>query len=262
MNAPTAPSLEVKEISKRYSISKKQQVTLGQKYKVALNKVSFTLTPGIYGILGPNGAGKSTLISIVTGGLIPDKGKVLWQGKSILRLRRKYRRILGYMPQQQGLYDSFTGRQFLYYMAALKEVPGKNATKEILCAAQTVNLTQELDKKLAAYSGGMKQRLLLAAALLGDPQFLVLDEPTAGLDPQERVRLRNFLAKLAENRIILLATHVVSDVENIAKEILLLRHGELLAQDTPANLIKKYCPNGNLEQVYLTAFEESEYATS
>lgn len=146
------------------------------KTKQALAGVSLTLGPGLYGLLGPNGAGKSTLIGIITGGLAADSGEVLWCGRAAHGIA--FRRVLGYMPQQQGLYESYTGRRFLAYMAALKEIPRAAVPGEVARVAAAVNLTDELDKRLSAYSGGMKQRLLLAAALLGDPKLLILDEPT------------------------------------------------------------------------------------
>ena len=152
----------------------------------------------------------------------------------------------------------FTGRRFLLYLAALKEIPRKQAAVEIQRTAEMVHLSAELDKKLAAYSGGMKQRLLAAAALLGDPKLIIMDEPTAGLDPKERVRLREVLAKLAHDRIILVATHVVSDVEHVASEILLLKEGQLVDRDTPSALVEKYAPGGTLEEVYLSIFGEDE----
>ena len=198
------------------------------------------------------------MMNIITGNLDASGGKVLWNGKNILNMGRKFRRILGYMPQQQNLYDSFTGRRFLLYLAALKEIPRKQAAVEIQRTAEMVHLSAELDKKLAAYSGGMKQRLLAAAALLGDPKLIIMDEPTAGLDPKERVRLREVLAKLAHDRIILVATHVVSDVEHVASEILLLKEGQLVDRDTPGALVEKYAPGGTLEEVYLSIFGEDE----
>ena len=222
--------------------------------KQALAGVTLTLTPGLYGLLGPNGAGKSTLIGIITGTLAADSGEVRWCGRPARGIR--FRRILGYMPQQQGLYDSYTGRRFLAYMAALKELRRADVPAQVDRVAAAVNLSGELDKRLSAYSGGMKQRLLLASALLGDPKLLILDEPTAGLDPKERVRLRELLASMAADRIILVATHVVSDVETVAKEILLLKDGRLVAQAPVASLVEQYAPGGSLEDVYLHVFGE------
>ena len=212
----------------------------------------------IHCLQGENGTGKSTMMNIITGNLDATSGKVLWNGKNVLRMGREFRRILGYMPQQQNLYDSFTGRRFLLYIAALKEIPRSDAALQVQRVAELVHLSSELEKRLAAYSGGMKQRLLAAAALLGEPQILIMDEPTAGLDPKERVRLRQVLAQLAHDRIIIVATHVVSDVEHVASEILLLKEGQLVDQSSPAALIEKYAPGGTLEDVYLTIFGEDE----
>ena len=224
--------------------------------KQALAGVSLTLGPGLYGLLGPNGAGKSTLISIITGTLAADSGEVLWCGRPARGIR--FRRVLGYMPQQQGLYDSYTGRRFLAYMAALKELPRKAVPAEVDRVAAAVNLSAELDKRLSAYSGGMKQRLLLASALLGDPKLLILDEPTAGLDPKERVRLRTLLARMAADRIILVATHVVSDVETVATEVILLRAGQIVDAAPVPELIETYAPGKGLEDVYLAVFGEGD----
>ena len=224
--------------------------------KKALSGVSLTLGPGLYGLLGPNGAGKSTLIHIITGSLAPTSGEVLWCGGPARGIA--FRRILGYMPQQQGLYDSYTGRRFLAYMAALKEIPRAQVPAEVARTAAAVNLSEELDKRLSAYSGGMKQRLLLASALLGDPKLLILDEPTAGLDPKERVRLRKLLAGMAQERIILVATHVVSDMETVANGIVLLQSGKIVDFAPVQTLVAKYAPGQGLEQVYLHIFGEED----
>ena len=224
--------------------------------KRALSGVSLTLGPGLYGLLGPNGAGKSTLIHIITGSLAPTSGEVLWCGGPARGIA--FRRVLGYMPQQQGLYDSYTGRRFLAYMAALKEIPRAQVSAEVARTAAAVNLSEELDKRLSAYSGGMKQRLLLASALLGDPKLLILDEPTAGLDPKERVRLRKLLAGMAQERIILVATHVVSDVETVANGIVLLQSGKIVDFAPVQTLVAKYAPGQGLEQVYLHIFGEED----
>lgn len=236
--------LEIQEVSKSYG--KKQ----------ALNHMSIKMTPGVYGILGPNGAGKSTLMKIITDNLVPDSGQVLWNGNTIFKKNRAYRKILGYAPQQQGLYDNFTGRKFLGYMAALKEIPKNQIGNEIETVVKRVNLQDRLEDKIKNYSGGMKQRLLVAQAFMGEPELLVLDEPTAGLDPKERVRVRETLEEIAGNKIILVATHVVSDIESIAKEIIILKQGELVAMDSPSNLIEKFAQGEDLEQVYMNIFGE------
>lgn len=232
--------------------------TAGKNQKKALSSVSFTLDSGLYGLLGPNGAGKSTMMSILTGNLDATSGKVFWNGKNILKNNKPIRRVLGYMPQQQNLYDSFTGRRFLLYLAALKEIGKKEMAQEVERVAALVHLSQELDKRLSSYSGGMKQRLLAASAMLGNPHIIILDEPTAGLDPKERVRLRNVLAELSKTCIVIVATHVVSDVEHVAKEILLLKEGNLIDKASPQALIDKYAAGGTLEDVYLAIFGEEQ----
>ena len=223
------PVLEMKNITKTY---KKGEVR-------ALDDFSVTLTPGVYGLLGPNGAGKSTLMNIITDNLKADSGEVLYNGENTHKLGREYRSILGYMPQQQGLYDDFTLNRFLWYMAALKGLKKKEAKEKITRLLDTVNLTDSAHKKLGSFSGGMKQRALIAQALLNDPEILILDEPTAGLDPKERIRIRNFISEIAENKIVIFATHVVSDIEFIAKEIILLKSGRLVDCDTTPNLLSQ-----------------------
>ncbi|WP_339279239.1 ATP-binding cassette domain-containing protein [Paenibacillus sp. FSL W8-1187] len=196
---------------------------------------SFTseLTAGVYGLLGPNGAGKSTLMKMMTDQLRPTAGAVRYEGRPIGSLGKSYRHVLGYMPQQQGMYADFTGRRFLWYMAALKGLDRRTTAARTEEWLQRVNLERDADRKLGDYSGGMKQRLLLAQSLLNDPKVLILDEPTAGVDPKERIRIRNMIATLAGDKIVLLATHVVEDIEAIAKEIVLIRGGEKIAQAPP-----------------------------
>ena len=221
--------LEIKNLCKTY---KKGVVK-------ALGDFSVTLTPGVYGLLGPNGAGKSTLMNIITDNLNADSGEVLYDGEEIKKLGKDYRTVLGYMPQQQGLYDDFTLNRFLWYMAALKGLKKKEAKVKITSLLETVNLKESAHKKLGSFSGGMKQRALIAQALLNDPEILILDEPTAGLDPRERIRIRNFISEIAEDKIVLISTHVVSDIEFIAKEIILLKSGQLVSHDTCTNLTKE-----------------------
>lgn len=205
----------------------------------ALDNFSVTLTPGVYGLLGPNGAGKSTLMNIITDNLNADGGEVVYGGENIKKLGKDYRAVLGYMPQQQGLYDDFTLNRFLWYMAALKGLKKKEAKEKITQLLETVNLTDAAHKKLGSFSGGMKQRALIAQALLNNPEILILDEPTAGLDPKERIRIRNFISEIAEDKIVLISTHVVSDIEFIAKEIVLLKGGQLVSHDACNNLTKE-----------------------
>ena len=194
--------------------------------KQALAGVSLDLAPGLYGLLGPNGAGKSTLIHIITGTLAPDSGEVLWCGKPASGIA--FRRILGYMPQQQGLYDSYTGRRFLAYMAALKEIPRKTVASEVARVAAAVNLTAELDKRLSAYSGGMKQRLLLASALLGDPKLLILDEPTRGIDVGAKYEIYCIIEELARaGKSIIMISSEMSEIIGMSDRVMVMCEGQI-----------------------------------
>lgn len=205
---------------------------------VALDHLNITFTAGIYGILGANGAGKSTMMNLLTDNISRSNGKILYDGTDILKLGKDFRKILGYMPQQQGFYEHMTAQTFLYYMADLKGIPKRQAAQEIDDLLDATNLSDVRHKKLGGYSGGMKQRVLLAQALLGDPKVVILDEPTAGLDPKERIRIRNFISAMSRNRIILLATHIVSDIESISDQILMMKKGQMVGMGTPGELIE------------------------
>lgn len=203
----------------------------------ALQDVSIEMEAGIYGILGPNGAGKSTLMNILTGNLKQDSGEIFYDGENKDSMKKKYRELLGYMPQQQICYPDMTLYEFLNYMSLLKEVDAGRAKVQMAELLDLLNLSDVANRTLRTFSGGMKRRAILAQALLGDPKILILDEPTAGLDPKERITLRNLIAELSGDRIVILATHIVSDIECIANRVVLLRQGRLLANDSPGHLI-------------------------
>ena len=221
----------------------------------ALDHANITFTEGIYGILGANGAGKSTMMNLLTDNITRTGGKILFNGTDILDLGKDFRRVLGYMPQQQGFYENMTAQTFLFYMAELKGIPKKQAAREIDDLLEVTNLSHVRHKKLGGYSGGMKQRVLLAQALLGNPQVVILDEPTAGLDPKERIRIRNYISSLSRNRIILLATPIVSDIEYISDQILMMKKGQMVGMGTPGELVGSVadkvkelpCPTEDLE---------------
>ena len=227
-----------------------QNLTKTYGNKVALREFSYTFAPGIYGILGANGAGKSTLMNLITDNVKRDSGEILWNGTDILKLGREFRREVGYMPQQQGMYPDYSARDFLHYMAAIKELHRTESRTQIEELLAVVNLSEDAHKRLGGFSGGMRQRVLLAQALLGDPKILILDEPTAGLDPKERLRLRQYISDLAKNKIVFLTTHIVSDIESIANDVLLMKQGELVAHGAPDALIAAV-RGRDLEDVYM-----------
>lgn len=204
--------------------------------KTALDNFSYDFTDGIYGLLGPNGAGKSTLMKMITHNLKPTSGEIIADGKNAAQLGGEYRKLLGFMPQQQSVYPDFTLTRFLHYMAGLKGLSKKEAEPQINSLIERVNLTGYAKAKLGGFSGGMRQRALLAQALLGDPKIVILDEPTAGLDPKERISLRNLIAETAFDKIVIIATHVVPDIEFIAKEVLLLSGGKITDSGTASEL--------------------------
>lgn len=195
-------------------------------------------------------------MNIITDNLKLDTGKILWNGQESNVLGAKYREILGYMPQGQGLYNGFTAKRFLNYIAVLKDIPKEDIENQIEKVSKSVNLQDELGKKIEMYSGGMKQRLLIAAAIIGNPKLLIFDEPTAGLDPKERIRVKKLMSELAKDKAVIIATHIVPDIENIANEIIILKNGVLKEKDKPEKLINKYAKNGNLEDVYMNIFGE------
>lgn len=227
--------LSVEHVTKRYGAF------------TALEDISLTFSPGVYGLLGPNGAGKTTLMKMLSTLLFPTKGQILWDGEDILALGAEYRGLLGYLPQQFGYYPNYTPRQFLRYVAALQCIPKREAEERISRLLELVGLGADGDRKLKKFSGGMIQRVGIASAMLNDPRLLILDEPTAGLDPRERVRFRNLIHSLAEDRIVLLSTHIVSDVETIAGQIVMFRDHRLYCCDTPANICARF--HGKVYQV-------------
>lgn len=219
-----------------------------KKYKdhTAVDQVSLNLTQGVHGLLGANGAGKTTLMRMICGILAPTDGTITFDGTAVTE--EKYRYALGYLPQDFGYYPDFSGKSFLLYMAALKGMTKTQAEKRIQELLELVSLSDAAHKKVKTYSGGMKQRLGIAQALLNHPQILVLDEPTAGLDPKERVRFRNLIQDLGKEAIVILSTHIVSDIDQIANRILMMDNGRIIFDGT-----REEIPD-NLEEFYLKEF--------
>ena len=215
--------------------------SVGKRYQAhwALREVSLHCGPGLIGLVGPNGAGKTSLMRIIATLSQPTTGSILWNGQNIQHQGGVLRQTLGYLPQSFGVYPEFTGRKFLRYLAELKGLPTTLARQRVEEVLEMTNLTQVAGQKLGAYSGGMKQRIGIAQALLNDPELLVVDEPTAGLDPEERVRFRTLLASLTTSRIVLLSTHIVGDVEAVASRLVLLREGRMIADTTPEVVLRQ-----------------------
>ena len=231
--------LTINKISKSYGTNK------------ALSEFYAELTPGIYALLGPNGSGKSTLMNIMTDNLKADSGEMIYTcgdvSENTLKMGGRFREKLGFMPQYPGMYPNFTAEQFLRYMATLKDVgrglKGKERkdyiSNEITSVLSSVELDDVRNRRIGAFSGGMKQRLALASAVLGDPEILILDEPTAGLDPKQRIAIRNYISRIALNKIVIIATHVVADVEYIAKSVIMLKKGVIIDNAPPSALMEK-----------------------
>lgn len=207
--------------------------------KIAIDRINATFKPGIYGLLGANGAGKTTMMRLICDILKPTSGEVTFNGTNIREMRESYRAVIGYLPQDFGYYPNFTAMNFLLYMASLKGLNARYAKKKSLELLEAVNLSEVKNKKIKTFSGGMKQRLGIAQAFLNNPQILILDEPTAGLDPKERVKFRNMINSYAENKIIILSTHIVTDVEYIADEILVIKNGTLLIKGKENTIIQE-----------------------
>jgi ABC-2 type transport system ATP-binding protein len=205
----------------------------------ALRELSLRCEPGLLGLVGPNGAGKTSLMRMIATLLEPTEGSIRWNGQDIRTHGGTLRQVLGYLPQDFGIYPEFTGRQFLRYLASMKGLPRALLNRRVDEVLSIVNLEQEADRKLPTYSGGMKQRIGIAQALLNDPELLIVDEPTAGLDPAERVRFRTLLASLTRNRIIMLSTHIIGDVEAVANRLVILREGRVLADTAPEALLAR-----------------------
>ena len=228
--------------------------------KRALDDFSYSFEEGVYGLLGSNGAGKSTLMKIITQSVKPTGGEITLDGDDIFKQKEEYRKRIGYMPQQQTIYPFYTGRQFLNYMGLLKGEDRKSLDDKIQFYLEKVNLISVADKKIGTYSGGMKQRLLIAQTFLGDPDIMIFDEPTAGLDPKERIHVRNLIHDNSAGKIIIVATHVVQDIESIADCIVLQKEGKVAEADAPDKLVEKMGvdPDQGLEGVYMKVFEETE----
>lgn len=227
--------LSVDRLSKQY------------KNKIAVDRVSFSLSEGVTGLLGANGAGKTTLMRMMTGILVPTSGEITADGIAVQT--EEYRSLLGYLPQDFGYYPEFTAKEFIQYIAALKGLEKRHAKRKTDELLEVVGLSDVANKKIKTFSGGMKQRVGIAQAIVNDPKILILDEPTAGLDPKERVRFRNLIAEIGKNTIVLFSTHIVSDIDSIAKSLLMMRDGQIIYEGAWDK------EQGDLEKFYMEEFE-------
>lgn len=220
-------------------MNKLEIINLTKSYgkKNANDNITITLENGVYGLLGPNGAGKTTLMKQITTLTKPTKGEIIYNGKNIKNCDEDYRGVIGYLPQEFGVYKNFSAKKFLQYMAALKGLSKKEANEKIEELLNLVGLYEVRNKAVGKFSGGMKRRVGIAQALLNDPKILVLDEPTAGLDPQERARFRNLISQISKDKIIILSTHIISDIESIAKETIMIKNGAVLMKGTHKDIL-------------------------
>ena len=217
-------SLELVNVTKKYGKT------------AALDDFSYSFENRIYAVLGPNGSGKTTLLNLMTDNLLPTSGRIEYDGKEIHGMKASYRAMIGFAPQQQSLYEGLSLNRFMYYMASLKGLGKKEADIQVEMLLDRVHLSEVRNKKLGGFSGGMKQRALLAQALIGDPKILVLDEPTAGVDPGERIAIRNLISEVSDDKTIIIATHIVSDIELIADKVIILKKGRIAMDGAPAEL--------------------------
>ena len=223
------------------------RITKQYRNKIAVDRISFELTEGVTGLLGANGAGKTTLMRMMSGILTPTSGEINADGINVST--ENYRALLGYLPQDFGYYPEFSAKEFLEYFAALKGLEKKKAKEKTKDLLELVGLSEVANKKIKTFSGGMKQRVGIAQALLNDPKILILDEPTAGLDPKERVRFRSLIEELGKNSIVLLSTHIVTDIEHIADRIIMMKDGSMIWQGNQSDV------TGDLEEFYLKKYE-------
>ncbi|NNV55125.1 ABC transporter ATP-binding protein [Limnovirga soli] len=240
--------LDINNVSKKYN-----------KEKFGLSNYSLSISNGILGLLGPNGAGKSTLMKIIATISQPSSGTLTLDGQDIVKNPNYIRKVLGYLPQDFGVYPNLNAYEFLEYIAAMKGVGGANLRQRIDMLLEGVNLTEAAKLPIGTYSGGMKQRIGIAQALLNEPKVLIFDEPTVGLDPEERVRFRNLVSELAENCIIILSSHIVSDIETIADEVAIMKSGELITKGTQPEVIQTVA--GKVFETVIGGNEVSEFKT-